>query len=59
MTRKDYIKIAAALALKNPRDRKKLESMVQWNLDCVSIANMLEKDNPKFDRDRFLKACQK
>ena len=59
MTRKDYVSIAAAVAV--VRDSYSFN----WNpnlfraLDDVAkqLAVHLAQDNPRFDRARFLKAC--
>lgn len=50
MTRKDYVAIAKVF-------------QVQFKsvdvLRCINdISDMLAKDNARFDRERFLKACQ-
>lgn len=54
MTRKDYILIAAAL--KNAREVQPEASLgidvAAWHM-CESLA----RDNPRFDRERFLKAA--
>jgi hypothetical protein len=49
MTRKDYVAIAAAIA------RAQLNQDCQMVADC--IADVMARDNPRFDRARFLKAC--
>ena len=57
MTRKDYIRFAAML--------KQLQCMnpeqTNWDWFKVSFtsdfADILERDNPRFNRARFLKAC--
>ena len=49
MTRKDYILIAAAIACVDDYDaRQEAASYLAINL---------AKDNPRFDRVRFLEAC--
>jgi hypothetical protein len=30
----------------------------QWENTCLAFLNQFKADNPAFDRDRFLKACQ-
>lgn len=56
MTRKDYILIAAAL-------RQAIElcadpiSRAAAGFAAGKVCNALEQDNPRFDRERFLKAC--
>jgi 3-methyladenine DNA glycosylase AlkC len=51
MTRKDYVKIAKVIST--------LWVMSQYNRESIAndFADMLEKDNPNFDRDKFLTAC--
>lgn len=55
MTRKDYVLLADALraaieALDEPR-------RMGAKLAATEIAHRLEDDNPRFDYERFLKAC--
>jgi hypothetical protein len=50
MTRKDYIKIAAAI---EDVDTTHHEKWVFSN----ALADILKEDNPAFDRERFLAAC--
>lgn len=57
MTRKDYVAIAAALAKEKPGTNWDRNKMVQWELDTVAIADVFARDNPRFDRQRFLSAC--
>ena len=62
MTRKDYILIAAALKLGLPPQQMEnqfaLSQQYMQNLICCrNIADALASDNPRFDRERFLKAC--
>lgn len=58
MTRKDYVLIAAAL--RTSLDISESQTPAQWlqfKQDCRCVAEALLKDNPRFDRERFLKAC--
>jgi len=59
MTRKDYIRIAAALkAARNqfhPDDFQKVYA--GWYSTVTFLADALAQDNPKFDRTRFVAAC--
>ena len=55
MTRKDYVLIAAALLTQRPG--RESYTMSQWLCDVQVICNALAQDNPRFDRERFLKAC--
>mgnify|MGYP001581387785 FL=1 len=56
MTRKDYIVIARAIAraCTRPINPDQLSGVVH----CAdALADELKRDNPRFDRGRFLKAC--
>ncbi len=57
MTHKDYELIAAAIA-KVAVEGGEWEERVYWICEQVaeSIADALEKDNPRFNRDLFLRA---
>jgi hypothetical protein len=64
MTRKDYVAIAAAfkLCLDNRRQAQAETGMfaeqIAGFIDAVNItAAVFAADNPRFDRERFLKAC--
>ena len=63
MTRKDYILIAAALnsALQTPDYWYASNCDSQYEKGAKSAINALAvslaSDNPRFDRERFLKAC--
>ena len=50
MTRKDFELIAAAVANITQRSAR-------WLVTNL-LANSFEKDNPRFDRDRFVAACR-
>lgn len=60
MTRKDYEMIAKALQAK--RDEL-VESRSSYDRICghdgaiLALAEALASENPRFDRERFLKAC--
>lgn len=55
MTRKDYILIAAAL--KEARDTIASEYHLGYKQAAYCLADALARDNPRFDRERFLKAA--
>ena len=64
MTRKDYVKFAAmlkAMHITCDRDIKNGHTPDNPNIivSCIEyrIADILETDNPNFDRERFLTAC--
>lgn len=56
MTRKDYVVIAKAFSVTRPATAT--ESHYQWLCDLHTIADVLATDNPRFDRERFVSACQ-
>lgn len=53
MTRKDYELIAAAIKTQVAGHERDLATKVV----AEAIAQALQRDNPRFDRARFLKAC--
>lgn len=56
MTRKDYIAIAAALRDSYPIAENNSPDSA-WRHCVNAIADTLQRDNSRFDRERFLKAC--
>jgi hypothetical protein len=58
MSRKHYVALAAALASNRPLEGQP-QAVEQWTTDCKRIADALASDNPRFDRDRFIGACEK
>lgn len=62
MTRKDYIKIAEALKRARKvfysNDAGERKAMEYGTTECVlNIAEVLQADNPNFNRSKFLVAC--
>lgn len=65
MTKRDYMLIAQTFAHmldKNnqPAERPEDELFGRWEGLCDAarqFAHVLAQENPRFDRDRFLKAC--
>lgn len=65
MTRKDCELIAYAAKLAKPGESERaLATPERWEAYCQQwadtvdcIADALAGDNPRFDRDRFLRAC--
>jgi hypothetical protein len=55
MTRKDYILIAAALKKASERDAS--EGIPVTYQAAYELATALGRDNPRFDRERFLQAA--
>lgn len=50
MTKKDYVLIASVFA-NHDNEIRSIADVAE------GLADMLERDNPRFDRSRFLKAC--
>lgn len=63
MTRKDYVAIAAAIraARRDVTNREPPECVADMqdgiSLAAEHLADALRRDNPRFDRARFLAAC--
>jgi hypothetical protein len=57
MTRKDYVLIADTLANLMSDFNNGGEDSVSLSLVAQELADTLEADNPRFDRERFLTAC--
>jgi hypothetical protein len=55
MTRKDYILIAAAIKAVNRSHDSSVVNGIRWTAE--RIADVLARDNPRFDRERFLTAA--
>lgn len=56
MTRKDYVLIAAAIkAVTEEHSADSVVNGITWTAE--RIADALARDNPRFDRERFLKAA--
>jgi hypothetical protein len=62
MSKKDYQAIAAALytARKDSGINEYSSTREIWIHECVvqNIASVLEDGNPRFDRERFIEACE-
>jgi len=54
MTKKDYELIATALVMTHTSAFNGTEG---YKLTCEYMADELERDNPRFDRTKFLTAC--
>lgn len=65
MTRKDYIAIARVLKNEQPCTLDEYSNVSaqqrgcydEWGTVCIAMASMLQLDNARFDRERFLAAC--
>ena len=52
MTRQHFKAIAAAMAAVKPTC-----NTAQWDKHVLALADMCARENPRFDRDKFLVAC--
>jgi len=59
MTKKDYILIAKSLSASLPTEyqHEHTTATEAWYQTVIRLANTLEKENPLFDRKKFLIAC--
>ena len=61
MTKKHFIELSAILKrhnnLKDAADGERVKSAVSIGLLIGDIADFCQKQNPYFDRSRFVKAC--
>lgn len=55
MTRKDYVALAAALLHARPANSGVQRD--QWEKDVLTVADVLGRDNARFDRMRFVNAA--
>lgn len=62
MSRKDFVKIAAALAENRPSGLifagDTNAAQAAWGRCVVRIAGVMQTDNPRFNRSRFYAACK-
>lgn len=59
MTRKDYIKIAAVLAVQRPAATCSWEVIARWDNIVRAFSRMLWEDNHRFQSSKFKEACNK
>lgn len=52
-----YRAIAATLAKTKPMPGYSAMASTKWLADITALADMFAADNPRFDRERFLEAC--
>jgi hypothetical protein len=58
MTKKDYEAIATAFRVERPGKNWDANKHVQWDADVNAVSLVMQRDNPRFDRTRFLAACR-
>ena len=49
---------AIALAMQDARFRLRSSSLDQWQCTIQCLANMLAEENGRFQRERFIRACE-
>lgn len=65
MTQKDFELIAGVLRKTRPSETavvgtpNRTQADAEWTNTVEQFADALEDTNPRFDRDRFVAACQK
>lgn len=57
MTKKDYILLARVMAESRPGKSTTSDMLGNWQSICLKLAAELKNENPRFDYDKFLKAC--
>jgi hypothetical protein len=57
MTKKDYELIAENMQRSKPLATASEAVHMQWGACITVLATALQKENPKFDRFKFLRAC--
>ncbi len=62
MTKKDYVKFAEMVKYNRANTGTGMdETFAGYRVACndfaYAMADIFKEDNPRFDRDRFLKAC--
>ena len=58
MMRKDYVRLADALRSAKPSlDVPTIAKREAWLAAVHVVADVLARDNPRFNRERFLSAC--
>lgn len=61
MSRRNYEEIAYTLRISHPSkeyNRDYVPKKMQWEVMVHAIAEMLQSDNPRFNKDIFYAACQ-
>ena len=54
MTKRHFEAIARAMHLCRPQSGE----LAQWRNACEMLADMCELENPRFDRGKFMRACE-
>ena len=54
MSKKHFIALADALRAEKPGSNWDPNKMVQWELDVKAIADVCQRSNPRFNRERWM-----
>lgn len=58
MTKKDYIKLAELISNTSHKDVEENYQILIKEPFMDRLCDILQDDNPRFDRERFITACQ-
>jgi hypothetical protein len=58
MTKKHFEALAVALAYQRPQPTWCANKRAQFALDVAAVADVCAASSPRFDRERFVDACQ-
>lgn len=53
-----YEAVSEILLATRPLDGWSVMVHAQWRLDVTAMASLFRRDNPRFEMDKFLAACQ-
>lgn len=56
MTKRHFEALASNLFVRQPA-RENQDAWDQWENDCWAVSNTCQYFNPRFNREKFLKAC--
>lgn len=56
MTRKHFKALAEAFKDVKPSSNW-ANKLIQWEMDCIAVADVCARQNSQFDRAKFLTAC--
>jgi hypothetical protein len=57
VSKKHFKALAEALRAEKPQENWDPNKRIQWSLDVRAVADVCQRMNPNFDRDRFNTAC--
>lgn len=57
MTKKDYELIAGSFSRTQPSKENLPDHHSEWRVQIFNLSSVLARENPLFNRDKFIKAC--